>query len=275
MINLGLPIGIAAAAIAAVLYLLASLRVVKEYERGVLFFFGRYQGIRGPGLRLVLVPFYRMVIIDLRTIVTDVPPQEVITRDNVSGTVNAVIYFRVVHPDQAVLQVENYLYATSQLAQTTLRSIVGGADLDQLLADRERLNARIQKIMDAQSDPWGIKVSAVEIKHVEIGQEMRRAIARGAEAERERRAKVISAEGELQASDKYAAAAKILSSQRGSLQLRYLETLVEIAAEHNSTTVFPLPIELLDGFVHRHSETRHSESRREEPRARPSIPSQA
>jgi len=270
VINLGLPIGIGAAALVVVLYLMASLRIVKEYERGVLFLLGRYQGLRGPGLRVVPVPFYRMQIIDLRTIVTDVPPQDVITRDNVSCTVNAVIYFRVVHPDKAVLQVENYLFATSQLAQTTLRSVVGANLLDDLLAERDRLNATIQKIMDEASDPWGIKVSSVEIKHVEIGQEMRRAMARAAEAERERRAKVISAEGEQQASAKYAEAARVLSTQRGSLQLRYLETLVNIAAENNSTTVFPLPIELLEGFVRRSEDVK-----RDEPRARASAPSLA
>ncbi|MBI2392224.1 MAG: slipin family protein [Deltaproteobacteria bacterium] len=274
MIDFGLPIGIGAAALAVLLYMMASLRVVKEYERGVYFFLGRYQGIKGPGLRVVLVPFFRMVIIDLRTIVTDVPPQEVITRDNVSCKVNAVIYFRVIHPDQAVLQVENYLYATSQIAQTTLRSVVGANQLDDLLAERDRLNDTIQKIMDAETDPWGIKVSSVEIKHVEIPQEMRRAMARGAEAERERRAKVISAEGELQASSKYAEAARILSTQRGSLQLRYLETLVEIAAENNSTTVFPLPLELLEGFVTRR-EARGEPRGRDEGRGRPTIPSQA
>lgn len=262
MIDLGLPIGIGAAALVVVLYLMASLRIVKEYERGVLFLLGRYQGLRGPGLRIVPVPFYRMQIIDLRTIVTDVPPQDVITRDNVSCTVNAVIYFRVVHPDQAVLQVENYLFATSQLAQTTLRSVVGANQLDDLLAERDRLNATIQKIMDEESDPWGIKVSSVEIKHVEISQEMRRAMARAAEAERERRAKVIGAEGELQSSTKYAEAARILSTQRGSLQLRYLETLVNIAAENNSTTVFPLPIELLEGFVRGRSDDARRDERR-------------
>lgn len=271
MIDLGLPIGIGAAALVVVLYLMASLKIVKEYERGVLFLLGRYQGLRGPGLRIVPMPFYRMQIIELRTIVSDVPPQEVITRDNVSCTVNAVIYYRVVHPDQAVLQVENFMFATSQLAQTTLRSVVGGNQLDDLLAERDRLNATIQKIMDEASDPWGIKVSAVEIKDVGIPQDMQRAIARGAEAERERRAKVISADGELQASAKYAEAARVLSAQRGSLQLRYLETLVQIASKNNSTTLFPLPIELLEGFVRRRSD----DVRPEEPKTRQTAPSLA
>ncbi|AKF06269.1 putative stomatin/prohibitin-family membrane protease subunit [Sandaracinus amylolyticus] len=251
MIGMGLPIGLAVATLIVLGYLVSSIRIVKEYERGVLFLLGRYQGVKGAGLRLVFAPFVRMVVIDLRTRVKDVPPQEVITLDNVSCTVNAVIYFRVVHPDQSVLQVEDYDYATSQLAQTTLRSVVGGHELDDLLAQREKLNAKIQVIMDAASDPWGIKVTGVEIKHVELPAEMRRAIARQAEAERERRAKVISADGEFEASHKYAEAAQVLATQPGSLQLRYLQTLVEIAAENNSTTVFPLPIELLEGLVGR------------------------
>lgn len=248
MIELGLPVGLAVAALAVLGYLVMCVRIVKEYERGVLFLLGRYAGMKGPGLTFVWRPFYRMVVVDLRTIVKDVPPQDVITLDNVSSTVNAVIYFRVIHPDKAVLQVEDYLYATSQLAQTTLRSIVGAHELDALLAKRDELNAQIATIMDQQSDPWGIKVSGVEIKHVEIPVEMRRAMARQAEAERERRAKVISAEGELQASHKLSEAARVLATQPGSLQLRYLQTLVEIAAENNSTTIFPLPLELLDAL---------------------------
>lgn len=249
MIEFGLPVGLGVAALIVVGYLFMAVRVVKEYERGVLFLLGRYQGIKEPGLRLVFVPFFRMVVLDLRTIVKDVPPQEVITLDNVSCTVNAVIYFRVIHPDKAVLQVEDYLYATSQLAQTTLRSIVGAHELDALLSQRDKLNAKIQTIMDAASDPWGIKVSGVEIKHVEIPRDMQRVIARQAEAERERRAKVISADGEFQASHKYAEAAQVLATQPGSMQLRYLQTLIEIAAENNSTTVFPLPLEILEAFV--------------------------
>lgn len=248
-IGIGLPIGVGIAALVVLLYLLRCIRIVKEYERGVMFFLGRHVGLRGPGLRFVLVPFYRIVIIDLRTIVNDVPSQEIITLDNVSATVNAVIYFRVVDPDKAVLQVENYLYATGQLAQTTLRSVVGAHELDALLAQRETLNARIQTIMDEESEPWGIKVSGVEIKQVDLPNDMRRVIARQAEAERERRAKVISAEGEFQASHRYAEAARVLATEPGALQLRYLQTLIEIAAENNSTTIFPLPIELLEAFV--------------------------
>jgi regulator of protease activity HflC (stomatin/prohibitin superfamily) len=251
VIDLGFPLGVGIAALVVLLFLFRSVRIVKEYERGVYFLLGRYQGLKDPGLRLVFAPFVRMDVIELRTIVKDVPPQEVITLDNVSCTVNAVIYFRVIHPDKAVLQVENYEYATSQLAQTTLRSIVGGHELDDLLSQREKLNEKIQTIMDLQSDPWGIKVTGVEIKHVELPVEMRRAIARQAEAERERRAKVISADGEFEASHKYAEAAGVLAGQPGSLQLRYLQTLVEIAAENNSTTVFPLPIELLEGLTGR------------------------
>lgn len=249
MINLGVPLGLAIAMLAILLYVASCVRIVKEYERGIMFFLGRYQGVIGPGLRVVLRPFYRMVIIDLRTLVKDIPPQDVITRDNVSATVNAVIYFRVIQPEKSVLQVEDYHYAIGQLAQTTLRSVVGAHELDTLLAEREKLNAKIQAIMDEGSEPWGIKVSGVEIKHVEIPKEMRRAIARQAEAERERRAKVISADGEFQASHKFAEAAGVLATQPGSLQLRYLQTLVEIAAENNSTTIFPLPIELLEAFA--------------------------
>jgi regulator of protease activity HflC (stomatin/prohibitin superfamily) len=245
MPDLGLPAG-AALALAAVLgYLATAVRIIKEYERGVMFFLGRYSSTLGPGLRIVLVPFFRLDVIDLRTIVEDVPPQDVITKDNVSARVNAVIYFRALHPDKAVLQVEDYRYATSQLAQTTLRSIVGAHTLDELLSERERLNKQIQGIMDEQSDPWGIKVSSVEIKHVEVPAEMRRVMARQAEAERERRAKVISAEGEFEASAKLAEAAKMLATQPGTMQLRYLQTLVEVAGENNSTTLFPIPLEML------------------------------
>ncbi len=249
MIEFGFPLGLGIASLLVIAYLISSVRIVKEYERGVFFFFGRYQGVRNAGLRLVFHPFFRMVVVDLRTIVKDVPPQEVITLDNVSCTVSAVIYFRVIHSDKAVLQVEDYLYATSQLAQTTLRSVVGAHELDALLSERDKLNAKIQLIMDERSEPWGIKVSGVEIKHVEIPRDMQRVIARQAEAERERRAKIISADGEFQASHKYAEAAEVLATQPGSMQLRYLQTLIEIAAENNSTTVFPLPLELLEAFV--------------------------
>lgn len=245
MIDIGIGTGLLTVLIIVLLYLAWCIRIIAEYERGVLFLFGRYVGMKDSGLRFVLAPVYRIRIIDLRTIVEDVPAQEVITLDNVSATVNAVIRFRVIHPDKAVLQVENYRYATSQLAQTSLRSVVGANELDALLAKREELNTRLQSIMDEQTDPWGIKVSSVEIKHVEVPQEMRRAMARQAEAERERRGKVIAAEGEYQAAQKLADAAALLATQPGTLQLRYLQTLVEIAAENNSTTVFPIPIEFL------------------------------
>jgi regulator of protease activity HflC (stomatin/prohibitin superfamily) len=249
MIDLGFGLGVAVAALAAVLYLAASVRIVKEYERGVLFFLGRYAGLKGPGLRLVFVPFYRMMVVDLRIIAEDVPPQDIITRDNVSARVNAVIYFRVIDPDKAVLQVENFRYATSQLAQTSLRSIVGAHDLDDLLAERDKINRTLRVIIDEQTDPWGIKVSSVEIKHVDLPEDMRRVMARQAEAERERRAKVIAAEGEFQAAQKVADAAEVLASQPGTLQLRYLQTLVEIAGTNNSTTIFPIPLEFLRAFA--------------------------
>jgi regulator of protease activity HflC (stomatin/prohibitin superfamily) len=241
--------GFGLALLAALIYIGTCVRIIKEYERGVLFFLGRYAGLKDPGLRFVFVPVYRMRVIDLRTIVEDVPEQDVITRDNVTSRVNAVIYFRVIHPDKAVLQVENYLKATSQIAQTSLRSVVGANDLDALLAERDKLNDTLQTIIDEQTDPWGVKVSAVEIKHVEIPQEMRRAMARQAEAERERRAKVISAEGEFQASQRMADAAKVLATEPGALQLRYLQTLVEVAAENNSTTLFPIPLDFMRAFL--------------------------
>jgi regulator of protease activity HflC (stomatin/prohibitin superfamily) len=253
MLDLGLPVGVIVAVAAVLLYFAYCIRIVKEYERGVTFFLGRYVGVKEAGLRFIFVPLYRMVVIDLRTIAEDVPPQDVITKDNVSATVNAVIYFRVIDPDKAVLQVENYLYATSQLAQTSLRSTVGAHSLDELLSEREKLNAKLQAALDEHTDPWGIKVSSVDIKHVEIPQEMRRVMARQAEAERERRAKVIAAEGEHQAARKLADAAEVLATQPGTLQLRYMQTLVEIAAENNSTTVFPLPLEFLDAFAKQRS----------------------
>ncbi|MFW6050632.1 MAG: slipin family protein [Myxococcota bacterium] len=244
-IDLGLPLGVVLAILVVLIYLAYCIRIVKEYERGVMFFLGRYAGVKGAGLRFVFIPVFRMEVVDLRTVVEDVPPQDVITRDNVSATVNAVIYFRVIDPDKAVLQVENYLFATSQLSQTTLRSVVGAHDLDELLSEREKLNDKLQTIIDDHSDAWGIKVSSVEIKHVEVPQEMRRVMARQAEAERERRAKVIAANGEFEASQKLADAAKVLATEPGTLQLRYLQTLVEVAAENNSTTLFPVPIEFL------------------------------
>jgi regulator of protease activity HflC (stomatin/prohibitin superfamily) len=243
MIDIGFGLLIAIAI--PILYLLSSIRIVKEYERGVMFFFGRFSGIKGPGLRFVFRPVYRMEVLELRTIAEDVPAQDVITRDNVSARVNAVIYFRVIDPERAVLQIEDYRYATSQLAQTSLRSVVGAHVLDSLLSEREELNRKLQGMLDEQTDPWGIKVSAVEIKHVELPAEMRRAIARQAEAERERRAKIIAAEAELQAADKLTEAARTLATQPMTVQLRYLQTLVEISSEQTKLMVFPLPIEIL------------------------------
>ncbi len=248
MTSLGLPVGLGFAAFLVIIYLAMCIKIIKEYQRGVLFFLGRYVGIKEPGLRFVFIPFYRIVIVDLRTVVEDVPPQDVITLDNVSSKVNAVIYYRVIHPDKSVLEVEDFRWATTQLAQTTLRSVVGAHELDDLLAEREKLNDMIQEIMDDRTDPWGIKVSSVEIKHVEVPQEMRRVMARQAEAERERRAKIIAAEGEQQAAAKLSEAAEVLATQPGTLQLRYLQTLVEVAAENNSTTIFPLPLEFLRAF---------------------------
>ena len=229
-----------------VLYAISSIQILNEYERAVVFRLGKLlPQPKGPGVVLVFRPIDRFVRISLRTVVLDVPPQDIITRDNVSVKVNAVVYFRVLEPSKAVVEVENYMYATSQLAQTTLRSVLGQAELDDLLAERERLNQQLQQILDSQTDPWGIKVSAVEVKHVDLPQDMQRAMARQAEAEREKRAKIIHAEGELIASDKLAQAAGIIDSQPAAMTLRYLQTLTEIAAEQNSTIIFPLPIELM------------------------------
>jgi regulator of protease activity HflC (stomatin/prohibitin superfamily) len=229
-----------------VLYVISSIQILNEYERAVIFRLGKLlPQPKGPGVVLVFRPIDRYVRISLRTVVLDVPPQDIITRDNVSVKVNAVVYFRVLDPSRAVVEVENYMYATSQLAQTTLRSVLGQAELDDLLAERERLNQQLQQILDAQTDPWGIKVSAVEVKHVDLPQDMQRAMARQAEAEREKRAKIIHAEGELIASDKLAQAAGIIDRQPAAMTLRYLQTLTEIAAEQNSTIIFPLPIELI------------------------------
>ncbi len=221
-------------------------RVLREYERGVIFMLGRFWKVKGPGLIIVIPVIQQMVRVDLRTIVMDVPTQDVISRDNVSVKVNAVVYFRVVDPEKAIIQVEKFLEATSQLAQTTLRSVLGQHELDEILAEREKLNRHIQKILDQQTDAWGIKVSNVEIKHVDLEQSMIRAIAKQAEAERERRAKVIHAEGELQASHKLLEASQVLSQQTQALQLRYLQTLTEIAGEKSSTIVFPLPIDIME-----------------------------
>ncbi len=233
-----------------VLYLISSIQILNEYERGVVFRLGKLlPHTKGPGVVLVFRPIDRMVRLSLRTVVLDVPPQDIITRDNVSVKVNAVVYFRVVDPSRAVVEVEDYMYATSQLAQTTLRSVLGQAELDDLLASRDRLNQQLQQILDHQTDPWGIKVSAVEVKHVDLPENMQRAMARQAEAEREKRAKIIHAEGELMASEKLSQAAGVINTQRGAMTLRYLQTLNDIAAEHNSTIVFPLPIELLEPLL--------------------------
>jgi len=227
-------------------YLFTSIQILAEYERGVIFRLGKLlPQPKGPGLVFVFRPIDRIVRISLRTVVHDVPPQDIITRDNVSVKVNAVVYFRVIDPRRAVVEVENYMYATSQLAQTTLRSILGQAELDDLLSQRDQLNQQLQHILDTQTDPWGIKVSAVEVKHVDLPQDMQRAMARQAEAEREKRAKIIHAEGELIASEKLSQAAAVLSREAGAMTLRYLQTLNEIAAEQNSTIVFPLPMDLL------------------------------
>ena len=234
------------AVVAVVLYLLTSIKILAEYERGVIFRLGKLQAQpKGPGIILVLAPIDRMVRVSLRTVVLDVPPQDIITRDNVSVKVNAVVFFRVIDPRLAILEVENFHYATSQLAQTTLRSVLGQAELDDLLAERERLNQDLQRILDKQTDPWGVKVSAVEVKHVDLPADMQRAIAKQAEAEREKRAKIIHADGELSASEKLSQAAAVINREPLAITLRYLQTLTEISAEKNSTIIFPLPIDLL------------------------------
>ncbi len=231
-----------------------SLRILREYERGVVFRLGRYVGIRGPGL-IILVPFIeKMVKVSLRTVAMDVPPQDVITRDNVSVRVNAVLYFRVVEPEKAIIDVQEFLFATSQLAQTTLRSVVGQAELDELLAKRDKLNAQIQTILDEATDPWGIKVMTVEMKDVDLPMEMKRAMAKQAEAERERRAKVIHADGEFQASQRLSEAAQVIEKHPTALQLRYLQALVEVASENNSTTLFPIPIDLMKAFMQKNGD---------------------
>jgi regulator of protease activity HflC (stomatin/prohibitin superfamily) len=236
-------------AVIAIFFVLSWIKVLKEYERGVIFRLGRVlDKPKGPGLILVLSPIDKLVRISLRTIVFDVPPQDIITKDNVSVKVNAVVYFRVIDPKRAVIEVQDYMYATSQLSQTTLRSVLGQADLDELLSARDKLNSRLQTIIDEHTDPWGIKVSMVEIKHVDLPQEMQRAMAKQAEAERERRAKIIHAEGENQASAKLLEAANTMSQNPTTLQLRYLQTLVEIGAENSTTIVFPMPIDLLKGL---------------------------
>jgi regulator of protease activity HflC (stomatin/prohibitin superfamily) len=233
----------------AVLFLYSAIKILNEYERGVIFRLGRVLGAKGPGLILLIPMIDKMVRVDLRVVAMDVPPQDVITRDNVSVKVNAVLYFRVLDPNRAIITVENYLYATSQLAQTTLRSVCGQGELDDLLSEREKINMHIQEILDKDTDPWGIKVAKVEIKHIDLPQEMQRAMAKQAEAERERRAKVIGAEGEFQAAQKLTDAAGILSEHSIALQLRYLQTLREVASENNSTIVFPIPIDLFTPFM--------------------------
>ncbi len=231
-----------------VLFFASAIRILREYERGVVFLLGRFWKVKGPGFIIIIPIIQQMVRVDLRTIVMDVPSQDVISRDNVSVKVNAVVYFRVIDPERAIIQVENFYDATSQLAQTTLRSVLGQHELDEMLAERERLNADVQKILDQQTDAWGIKVSNVEIKHVDLDESMVRAIAKQAEAERVRRAKIIHAEGEMQASQKLLDAAKTLSQQTEALQLRYMQTLTEIAGENSNTIVFPLPLDLLDAL---------------------------
>ncbi|MBL7052987.1 MAG: slipin family protein [Candidatus Marinimicrobia bacterium] len=236
--------------IVLIVFLLASaIRVLREYERGVIFRLGRLITAKGPGLILLIPVIDRMVKVSLRTIVMDVPPQDIITKDNVSVTVNAVLYFRVLDPSKAVVEVEDYMYASSQLAQTTLRSVLGEAELDDVLSEREKINIKLQGIIDKQTDPWGIKVSNVEIKHVDLPHEMQRAMAKQAEAERERRAKIINAEGEYQAAGRLAEASSIIEKHPTALQLRFLQTLTEVASENNSTTIFPVPIDLFKPFL--------------------------
>ena len=231
------------------IFLFMAVKVLNEYERGVIFRLGRVIDHKGPGLIILIPVIDRMVRVSLRTVTMDVPSQDVITRDNVSVKVNAVVYFRVMDPTKAVIDVENYLYATSQLAQTTLRSVCGQSELDELLAERDKVNLEIQEILDRHTEPWGVKVSMVEVKHIDLPTDMQRAIARQAEAERERRAKVINAEGEFQAAARLSEAAVIIAKEPIALQLRFLQTLVEVAAEKNSTTIFPVPIDLLEPFI--------------------------
>ncbi len=233
----------------AALVLVSGLKILREYERAVIFRLGRIVSHRGPGIIYVIPGIEKMLKVDLRTITMDIPSQDVITKDNVSVKVNAVLYFRVLDPNRAVVEVENYLFATSQLAQTTLRSVCGQGELDELLAERDKINARIQEILDAQTEPWGVKVVLVELKHIDLPESMQRAMARQAEAERERRGKVIAAEGEFQAAQRIADAARIIETHPTAIQLRYLQTLVEVATGNNSTTIFPVPIDLLAPFL--------------------------
>jgi len=235
-------------ALAVIAFFSSAIKVLREYQRGVVFTLGRFTGVKGPGLILLIPYVQQMVRVDLRTVVLDVPSQDLISHDNVSVKVNAVLYFRVIDPERAIIQVENFMQATSQLAQTTLRSVLGKHDLDEMLAERDRLNTAIQEILDSQTDAWGIKVATVEIKHIDIDESMIRAIAKQAEAERVRRAKIINAEGEQQAAEKLVEAANIISGSPQAMQLRYLGTLHDIANERNSTIVFPFPMDLLEAF---------------------------
>jgi regulator of protease activity HflC (stomatin/prohibitin superfamily) len=246
MLGFGPPVTVL---IIVVILLISGVKILREYERAVVFRLGRMVGPRGPGVTYIIPLVEKMMRVDLRTVTMDIPPQDVITRDNVSVKVNAVLYFRVLDPNRAIREVENYLFATSQLAQTTLRSVCGEAELDKILAEREKINADLQAIIDQHTDPWGIKVSQVAIKHIDLPQEMQRAMAKQAEAERERRAKVIHAEGEFQASQKLKEAADVMSTSPMALQLRFLQSLVEIASEKNSTTIFPVPIDLIAAFL--------------------------
>ena len=234
--------------IALVLFLFSAIKILREYERGVIFLLGKFYKVKGPGIIIVIPGLQKMVKVSLRTVVMDVPPQDIITKDNVTVKVNAVVYFRVLDPRKAIIEVEDFLYATSQICQTTLRSILGQSQLDDLLANREDINIHLQKVIDDQTEPWGVKVANVEVKNVDLPQEMQRAIAKQAEAERERRAKVIHALGELQASEKLSQAAGIMSKNPISVQLRFLQTLTEVAAENNSTIIFPLPVDLVSHF---------------------------
>jgi regulator of protease activity HflC (stomatin/prohibitin superfamily) len=251
--------------LAAVVYSFVSLRVIRQYERGVSFFLGRFWGTKGPGLIFLPAGFASQKRVSLRIVALDIPPQDVITRDNVSVKVNAVLYMRVTDPAKAIIEIEDYLYATSQLAQTTLRSVLGEVELDELLSDREKINAVLKKIIDTRTDAWGIEVSAVEVKDVDLPDQMKRAMARQAEAERERRAKVIAAQGELQASETLAQAARNLAVEPSAIQLRYLQTVTEIAAENNSTTIFPIPMELFTPFLQAHAQ-------RQQARPAPAVP---
>ncbi len=255
-----------------VAYLFASLRVIRQYERSVAFFLGRYWGTKGPGLIFLPGLFAAQKRVSLRIVALDITPQDVITRDNVSVKVNAVLYMRVTDPAKAVIEIEDYLYATSQLAQTTLRSVLGEVELDELLSDREKINAVLKKIIDERTDPWGIEVSAVEVKDVDLPDQMKRAMARQAEAERERRAKVIAAQGELQASETLARAAKTLAQEPSSMQLRYLQTVTEIAAENNSTTIFPIPMELFRPWLQAATPVAPASAREAAPAAPAALP---